>query len=254
MGLDIQKADFWKRISAWLFDTIILFILIVGVAFLLSAAFDYDSHFETVERAQNEIVEKYGINIDLTQEEIEALPSAEERQRYEDAYTEYATNPDVIYANEMMINLALLMVTLSTLVAVAIVEAVIPLFLKHGRTLGKKIFGLAVIRSNGVKIGGQALFIRSLIGKYTLEIMAPIYILLLSLIGMLGVMGFILIVVILFLQIFAMLRSGTRSAIHDLVSDTVVVDMASQRIFETEADLIAYKNKIHAEAVAKAEY
>ena len=84
--------------------------------------------------------------------------------------------------------------------------------------------------------------------------MAPLYILLLSVIGMLGVMGIILDVIILVLQIFSLIRSGNRSAIHDLVSDTVVVDMASQMIFESEEELIAYKTKLHEEEVNKQEY
>ena len=253
MKFDIQKADLWKRISAWLFDTIIAFILVVGIAFLLSAALDYDSHFETIERIKNEVVEKYDIDINLSEEDIDALPE-EEQKKYDDAEKEYGTNPDVIYANKMMIMLMLVIVTVSTLVTIIIVELIVPIVLKHGRTLGKKIFGLAVIRTNGVKISGQALFIRTLIGKYTLEIMAPAYILLLSVAGMLGIMGIILDVVILLLQIFSIARSSYRSTIHDLVSDTVVVDFNSQMIFASEEELIAYKTRIHAEEANKKEY
>ena len=181
------------------------------------------------------------------------MPEAE-KQKYDAANKEYTENPDVIQANKMMITLGILIVTISILLSVIIVDLIVPIFLKHGRTLGKKIFGLAVIRTNGVKISGQALFIRTLIGKYTLEIMAPAYILLLSVIGMLGVMGIILDVIILVLQIFSLIRSGNRSAIHDLVSDTVVVDMASQMIFESEEELIAYKTKLHEEEVNKQVY
>lgn len=253
MRFDIQKADLWKRISAWLFDTIIAFILVVGVAFLLSSALDYDSHFETIEKIKNEVVEKYDINIELSDEEIDAL-TEEEQKKYADAEKEYATNPDVIYANKMMIMLMLVIVTFSTLITVLITEFIVPIILKHGRTLGKRIFGLAVIRTNGVKISGQALFIRALIGKYTLEIMAPAYILLLSVVGMLGIMGIILDIVILILQIFSIIRSGYRSTIHDLVSDTVVVDFSSQMIFESEEELVAYKTRIHAEEANKREY
>ena len=253
MRFDIQKADLFKRISAWLFDVIVAFILGVGIAFILSAALNYDSHVETMERVRNEIVAKYEIDPDLTFEEQEALPEAE-KQKYDAANKEYTENPDVIQANKMMITLGILIVTISILLSVIIVDLIVPIFLKHGRTLGKKIFGLAVIRTNGVKISGQALFIRTLIGKYTLEIMAPLYILLLSVIGMLGVMGIILDVIILVLQIFSLIRSGNRSAIHDLVSDTVVVDMASQMIFDSEEELIAYKTKLHEEEVNKQEY
>ena len=36
MIYDLQKASMWKRVSAWLFDTILLSIVAVGFAFLLS--------------------------------------------------------------------------------------------------------------------------------------------------------------------------------------------------------------------------
>ena len=56
------------------------------------------------------------------------------------------------------------------------------------------------------------------------------------------------------LEIFTIATTRTRSTIHDLVSDTVVVDMASQMIFDSEEELIAYKTRIHEEEVNKREY
>ena len=56
------------------------------------------------------------------------------------------------------------------------------------------------------------------------------------------------------LQIFALITSRSRSAIHDLISDAVVVDLASQQVFDTLDDLMAYKNKIHEEMVSKSDY
>ena len=41
---DIQKASFWKRISAYIFDMIMLVIVAVGIAFLLSTLLGYDSY------------------------------------------------------------------------------------------------------------------------------------------------------------------------------------------------------------------
>ena len=47
---DLQKASLWKRISAYIFDTILLVTVAVGVAFLLSALLRYDAH--TQKRAE----------------------------------------------------------------------------------------------------------------------------------------------------------------------------------------------------------
>jgi hypothetical protein len=46
----------------------------------------------------------------------------------------------------------------------------------------------------------------------------------------------------------------TRSALHDLLSDTVTVDLASQLIFNTEAELIKYKEEQHAKMVERSPY
>ena len=41
MYQDLQKASLWKRISAYIFDVILLVTVAVGVAFLLSTLFRY---------------------------------------------------------------------------------------------------------------------------------------------------------------------------------------------------------------------
>ena len=57
--LDLQKANFWKRISAALLDLILLFIVIVGCALLLSVVFGYDSYSETLEGRYEAIEKEY---------------------------------------------------------------------------------------------------------------------------------------------------------------------------------------------------
>ena len=51
------------------------------------------------------------------------------------------------------------------------------------------------------------------------------------------------------LQIGVMIATKTNSSIHDLLSDTVVVDFACQQIFDTEEELIAYKQAQHEKEV-----
>ena len=42
--MELQKASMWKRISAWLFDNILLAIFALLFAFLLSGILGYDTH------------------------------------------------------------------------------------------------------------------------------------------------------------------------------------------------------------------
>ncbi len=251
MGVDIQRADLWKRISALLFDIILIACIATGVAAGLSWALGYQKYADTVDTVMAEIEEKYKaidpeFDISLNAEEIENLPE-DKKQLYADADAEYGANADVQYAYAMMLNLAMIVISFSLIISYAIWELAIPIWLKEGRTLGKKIFGLAVVRTNCVRMKGQAHFIRSMIGKCVLETMVPVYLILMILFGLLDIVGVIVLVLLAALQLFAVFSTRTRSTIHDLISDTVVVDMSSQMVFDTEEELLAYKTKLHAE-------
>ena len=253
MRFELQKADFWKRLSAFMFDAVMIVMVAVGLASIFSLFLNYGKHYDTLQAKEQEYSAKYGIDLEIAPEEYEKLPD-EEKQKYEMADKEFAVDEEAIYAYNMLLNLSLITLTISLLLAFIGLELVVPIFLKNGRTLGKKIFGLAVMRTNGVKIDGRAHFIRSIIGKYTMETMVPVYIVLMIIFGDLGAVGTILLLLFLLLEIFTFACTRTRSPIHDLVSDTVVVDMASQMIFESEEELIAYKTKLHEEEANRSAY
>ncbi len=253
MRFDIQRANFWKRISALLFDFIIAAIVVVGIATLMSSILNYDKYYSMVEDARNDVALKYGLSLDISQEDYESF-TEEQKENYTKANEEFSQDTRVVYGYTMMVNLALIIASVSVLLSSLILEFAVPAFLKHGRTLGKKIFGLAVIRTNGVKMSGQAHFIRSMIGKCTIETLVPLYVIILMILGQLGIVGIIVLILFLGLEIFAVCYTKTRSTIHDLVSDTVVVDMESQEIFDSEEELIAFKTRLHEELVSKDSY
>jgi len=72
--------------------------------------------------------------------------------------------------------------------------------------------------------------------------------------GSIGIIGPVVLGLILLLQLILLAATSNNSLIHDLISDTVVIDMASQRIFDSESELIEYEKKIHAESVGKSPY
>ena len=51
-----------------------------------------------------------------------------------------------------------------------------------------------------------------------------------------------------------MIASKTNSAIHDKLASTVTVDLASQMIFDTQEELIKFKEQKAQEAASRAEY
>ena len=253
MICDLQKASMWKRISAYIFDFILVSILAVGIGFLLSLLLGYDAKIEKMEAAETRYEEKYGIDFDLSLTDYENLTDAE-KAVYEAANEEFGKDPEVARLYLLILYLTLMVVTFGLLGAYIVLDFLVPLWFKNGQTLGKKIVGIAVMRVDGVKISTPLLFVRTVLGKFTIETMAPVLLLGMALFGSIGVLGVVMIGLIGLLQIVALVSTKTNSAIHDLLSGTVTVDMASQMIFDTPEELIAYKKRIHAESVERSTY
>ena len=250
---DIQKAGVGKRISAFILDFILLLVLVTGIAFLLSAIFGFDKQMEELEGYYLEYEEKYGIVIDITEEEYEKL-TAEEKANYELAQSEFEKDDKVVATTGLLFNLTLAIGSLSLLFGFMVLEFMVPLFLRNGQTVGKKVFGIALMRDDGVRVTPVMMFVRSILGKCTVETMVPIFIIFLILLGSAGIFGLIALALLLVFQIALIVKTRTNSAIHDILAYTVAVDMASQMIFDTKEDMIAYKNKLHAENTDKASY
>lgn len=255
MIYDLQKADIWKRASAGLFDLILLIIGSVGCIFLISLIVGFGNYSERYDAVQKKYEDKYGVSFSEIEdaEEFAALPT-EQQELINKAFGEFAADEEANYLFNMLFQLTVLTVTFGILIAFLILEFAIPLMLKNGQTLGKKIFGIAVMRLEGVKISGPILFIRSILGKYTIETMVPIMLLLMTAFGVVGILGIGVILLIFLTGIVMMFITKTNSPIHDMLANTVTVDMASQLIFDTPEELLEYKKKIHAEASERASY
>ena len=248
--MELQKASMWKRISAFLFDGILLVTCAVLFAWGLSAALGFDRYNQTLNDCYARYAEEYQVSFDLTMEEYEAL-SEEELNRLNAAYDAMIADSQAVHAYQMVMQLTILILSLGLFLAFLSLEFFLPLRLGDGRTLGKKIFGLAVMHTEGIRVNGVAMFIRAILGKYTIETMIPVLILLMIYWGRIGIVGPLVIFLILVVQIVVMIATPTNSLIHDLLAKTVTVDYASQRIFESREAMIAYKEKKHAEQVAQ---
>lgn len=252
MVSDLQKASVWKRVSAAMFDMILLCILAVGAACLLAVLTDYDGHNRTMSEAFAHYEEEYGVAFEMTLEEYNAMTDAQ-REHYNAAYDALCRDEAAMYAYNMTINLTILITTFGILLAVLVTEFAVPLFFGNGQTLGKKIFGICLMRTDGIRINAPLLFIRTVLGKYTLEIMIPVLIVVMIYFNMAGLEGTLILIGLLVLQIVLFAATKTNSLIHDILAKTVAVDYQSQRIFHSEAELIEYKKQLHAERVARSE-
>lgn len=254
---DLQRAHVGKRIIAAIFDLVLIATLAVGVATALSACFNYDAQYAEFEAIIGGYEEQYGIDLHMTTAKYEAMSEAEQKaymETYETVNT--ALQKDTAYTNlnVKLINLRMMMLTFSILAAVLALEFFLPLLLGNGMTLGKKIFGIGVMHVEGIRVTGIQMFIRAVLGKFTLEIMLPLYVALLTFRGGLGIIGIILLAALAIAQIICLIRTRTNAPMHDVFASTVTVDFASQRIFEDREDRDNYIKAIHAEQAARADY
>lgn len=253
MIFDLQKASTWKRISAYIFDGILLVISTVGIAFMLSVALKYDSYGTRLEEAYAKYEAEYGILFNITEEQYNGMSEAE-LQNYVNAYNALVADSDAMHAYQMVINLTLVITTISILLSYIVLEFAIPLWLGNGQTLGKKIFGIGLMRTDGVRIAPPLLFIRTILGKYTIETMIPVLIAIMIYFNTIGVLGILILGLILLLQIALFIATYTNSLLHDVLAKTVAIDIASQMIFNDEQEMIDYKKKVYAEKAARQTY
>ena len=249
----LQKASFGKRIIAAIFDGITITILAVGLAVGLSSALKYDSYMDTVNSAYEKYETQYGVEFQITQEEYLNLDE-KAKEKYDTAYKALTEDKDVTYAYNMLINLTLIILTFSVLFGVIIVEFIVPLLFGNGQTLGKKIFGIALMHVDSVKISGIQLFARAVLGKFTFEIMIPLTVIIMIFFNLIGLVGTIILLAIVIAEIICLVYNKKNMLLHDVIAATVCVDFLSQKIFDSQKEKEDFIKKKAADEAEKAAY
>ena len=257
MIYDLQKASILKRISAFLLDFILICIVAVGAAALFSLILNFDQAYQgyydryeiVFSQVDADIRQELGIDFTWT-EGLDKL-TAEQKVKY-DQYVQKLgeglnKDKDLVTAYNNIVILTLTIIPLSFFVAFILLEFVVPLIFKNGQTVGKKIFGIAVCHTTGVKISTFSLFVRGVIGKFTIETMVPVFLLLMMFFRG-GITALIVIGLLLIFQLVLLIKTKTRSLIHDVISYSCEVDLASQMIFENEDDRLKYITSNHAQS------
>jgi len=253
MVCDIQRTNLWKRFSAYLFDVILFGIVAVGFAFLLSALLGYSDVSEERKSLQAEFEQAHGVSFELSQDEYNTM-AEDEREAFDELYREFVTDPAVGRLDSLLINFSLIITSIGILASYLVLELLIPLLLKNGQTLGKKIFGIGVMRVDCVRMSTFQLVVRTVLGKYTLETMLPVLMILMFFFGFMPLACAAGILLILIMQIIFLASTRLRTPIHDMIAGTVVVDVASQMIFESVEEMNEYKKRLHEEDVKRAPY
>ena len=274
---ELRKIGIVRRASALLLDAILLAVLTTGFMWIVSLICNFSRTQELANQYYSEwedfrkeyipgVAEFYGFTYEesedgteytitkgdapATLDEVVAKLNSSEGNDPEtaEAYEKYLTLTPIRTVNaqyQLVYSMLFMMVSIGLLLAYLILEFIIPIFLKNGQTVGKKVFGICLVRPNCVKITNIALFARTLLGKFAIETMFPILLVFLFLFGGLGILAIILLAAMTILNIVLFFATKNRTPIHDIFAATVAVDMRLQMIFETEEELIAKKSLQH---------
>ncbi|MBQ9510794.1 MAG: RDD family protein [Clostridia bacterium] len=237
--MDLQRAAHSKRLFAFLADLILAGILITAIYFALSTVLDIDRYGIKYEQIKESYEKQYGVEFTMTQEQFDELDD-EAKENYRAAVDAMNSDEEANRAIKTSYTLTFVIFAAGIVLAMTLLEFVVPAITKDGRTLGKMLFGLGVMRRNYTRIKNPALFVRGVIGKGVFEIILPIMLILTVTSGITGVFGIVLLAVMLIAEIVVFIKSGSNSLLHDILADTVVIDWASQRIFETEEERDAF--------------
>lgn len=251
MIYDLQKASMWKRVSAWLLDAILLCIIATLLAAIVARITGYDHYAGVYDERCTAIEAQFGVSRTTTMAEIEQM-TPEQRANWDAANHAIAADPQAVHAYSMCMQLIVLIASLAILGAFLVMEFFVPLLLHNGQTVGKKVFGIAVMRMDGVRVTPMMMFIRAVLGKCTVETMLPVMALLC--ITQLKLVSLLIVFAVVMANLLLLILTREHAALHDKMACTVTVDLASQLIFNTPEELIAYKQKVAAEKAARQPY
>lgn len=232
-----------KRFVAWVVDMILIIVVATGIAFLTSLLYGYDNY-------NNACIEKeieYGLYVEQEKgpisfegknyvliTDIEGISEEEVNQRltnlskdseYQEAYQKRSIGPVVI-------------VTTGLFGSLLIFELILPLCLKHGRTIGMRFFDIGYVTDEGIEVGFKQLFIRFLFGKLVVQALIPyagiMYIIYPS---YYTIVGFVALFGVPILNMLLMYITPEKRGIHDFISKCVPVDNSCQIYFKTVDEL-----------------
>lgn len=201
-------------------------------------------------------ISKDGAAVTLGDVKETLLASSSARPAFADAFIRYTELPSIDKTNhqyEYVYTLLFMMISVGLALSFLILEFIVPVCLKNGQTVGKKVFSICLVRPNCVRIANVALFGRTILGKYAIETMFPILLVFMFFLGGGGIVTVILFAAIFLLNIILFFATKNRTPIHDVIAVTAAADMKLQMIFASEEELNEKKAQLQKEIAERAE-
>ena len=288
---ELRKIGIVKRASALLLDAILLVVLTTGFIFIISLICNFNHQQDLADGYYNEwedfrkdyiadVSDYYGfvytedgnsykVEKDGKKSEIGKVielldksngefdyekPNAEKVAEAYEAYLLLTPSAKVEAQYKLVYSLLFMMISIGALLSYIVLEFVLPIIFKNGQTVGKKVFGICLVRADCVKITTLALFARTILGKFTIETMFPILLMFMLLFGGMGWLALILLSALTILNIVLFFATKNKTPIHDLIAGTVVVDAKLQMIYASEEELVQKKSEAAAEEAVRAKW
>lgn len=230
----LNKASILRRIAAWLLDIILIIIIAVGVMFLTSVIIDYDAN-------QDKLNEYYQIhNVYVSGENGENIfceIGSSENDSCSLAWENFGKDQNAVDQYNKVNQLTVIILSSGVFFSLLIMHFIVPLFLKDGRTIGKKVMGVSLISSDEVRVTTNQIFVRFLMGEFLITTMIPILLIFTAMISGGGLFYTLTAIFIVFLNIGFVIFTKNHQNLPDLIAKTIAVDTASQIICDTKEEV-----------------
>ena len=212
----------FRRFGSFIVDLCLVIVITVLIALPLRGISGYAATSDSMNAIFNRIAEKHGVDINITNQQYNALPDAE-KLAIDAALEEIAADEEAGELYAKTVRLLMIVTFSSLLVSVVLLELVVPLLFKNGQTLGKKLMRLKVERRDGSDVNLVTLLLRSITGKFFIDYALPVFFFFAFVYANAGRTPLIGLLMLELGQIVCIVVTRERRAIHDIIAGTVVV-------------------------------
>lgn len=225
-----------KRLAAFLIDIVMILVLFTGVMFVLSEIFDYEGMNAQLEQLYIDTKVKLPDDKGVYQFCEIKDPSCE--QALKNLY-----EMDIFYVLFDKVQSFLIYAPIvSIFFPLLILEFILPMIFKNGQTLGMKLFNIALISKNDIKVKPIQVFVRFLFGKFIINGIVPVLgVMYIFISDGAGITGAMLLLLFLIANFACYGVGQNKTFVPDALAGCYPIDTQEQIFFDTVEELAAAK-------------
>ena len=214
-----KLASYLKRIAAVILDIICVIILGVGVAYLLSAL----SKFDATQEALNLKYIEYGLKVYDDSHKLVWVTLSNEEMAV--LYNNFEQDLQAVTLYGQLVDKTMIIPIIAASVSIIVFELIIPLCLKHGRTIGMYVLKIAMVTNDDIEVSFSNLFIRCIFGKLIIGTLVPILCGLMIYFSMANLFILIILALIIIVNIVLIFKSKKHASIPDMIGKVYMCEL-----------------------------